>query len=296
MQLVRDLIRDLVGILFPGGLVIVFTLWAAYAILIILDPSTPFKLLPTDNNFLILILFSYIVGQSLRIKRLEELEEHCTQEYRRKRLPEMDHSEWEKFVQKIKEEEKKYYEGSSSLEQLKDLYREYVDQFKFWEKFPYGYRLRGRRLLHQPEEYIKFYEKYDKQGITNYDTFFNLCKSVVIEYSPSFKEEMLRQESLVRLFAGIYYVIKFGKILSLIVGSLHLLLATLITTHLKIGFIQYENVQLSVEIFLASLFAFLIFLYMNSEILKRLRNMRVREVNMAYDAFYIISKKNDLNL
>ncbi len=297
MQIVRDLVRDLVGIIFPGGLIVAFTLWFFWAVVIIIDPSTSLTLFPTDNNILILLIFSYIAGQSLRIKRLDALEERCTEEYRKQKLPSLDESEWKKHIQNIKEEEEKYFAGNSSLDRLKHVYREYSDKFKFWEKFPYGYRLRGRRLLHQPENYIKFFKKYDKQGITKFETFFNLCKSVVYEYSPSFKEELLRQESLVRLFTGIYYVIKYGKVLAIISGILHLSIAIATGLHWSIvNFLKYDNTQLSLKVFSVSLFAFLIFLYMNNEIINRIRHMRVKEVNLAHDAFYLISTKCKLDL
>jgi len=294
MQVARDLLRDLVGILFPGGLLVAFFLWFLWAIAVIIDSSISFNFLPTDNNFLILIIFSYIAGQSLRIKRLDDLEKRCTDEYRKKTLPNINQSDWEKQIQKIKDDEEKYYAGNLSLEQLKEIYREYNNKFRYWEPFPYGYRLKGRRLLYQSENYIKFFEKYDKQGITEFDTFFNFCKSTVYEYSPSFKEEMLRQESLVRLFAGLYYVTKFGKILSVTIGTLHIVM--MLISRLQIGIVKYENGLLSLKIALVSLFAFLIFLYMSNDIINRLRQMRVREVNLAHDAFYLISKEHDLDL
>ena len=101
MQVVRDLIRDLVGILFPGGLLVAFTLWFFWAVAIIIDPTTSLVFLPTDNNLLVVLVISYIAGQSLRIRRLEDLEKRCTEEYRKQRLPKLSESEWEKHIQDI---------------------------------------------------------------------------------------------------------------------------------------------------------------------------------------------------
>jgi hypothetical protein len=291
MQVARDLIRDLVGILFPGGLLVIFSLWSFWALMVPFSPSATFNVLPPENSFIMLLIISYVVGQSLRIKRLTALEERCTEEYRRKNFPNMKQSEWEEFVKNIEKEEKEYFSGNSNIEKLKEIYSQYNHKFDFWEEFPYAYRLIARRLLQQSEDYIKFFEKYDKQGLTKTETFFNFCKSVIYEYSPSFKEEVLRQESLVRLFAGLYYVIKYGKTITIGVSILHL--ALIAGDYLGISFPDHDIVS-SYKIVLASVFAFFVFIYMNNEILKRLRHMRVKELNLAYDGFYLVCKKNNL--
>ena len=294
MQMVRDLIRDLVGILFPGGLLVIFTLWFLWAAIIPFSPSTSMSFLTTDNNIFVVLIFSYIAGQALRMKRLEDLEEKCTAAYRKKSFPNLDRSEWEKTVANIDKEEENYFAGQANIERLKKVYEEYSNRFRFWEEFPYAYRLRARRLLSQSENYIKFFEKYDRQGITKTENFFNFCKSVIYEYSPSFKEEVLRQESLVRLFAGIYYVITYGKVIAALILVLHAVL--LIGHYLKADFLNYTNVELSWKLFGAALLAFSLFIYMNKEILQRLRYMRVKELNLAYDGFYLVCTNHNHKL
>ncbi len=293
MQVARDLIRDLVGILFPGGLLVIFTLLFFWAIIVPFSPSTSLNIFPTDNSLLVLLIISYVAGQSLRMKRLTDLEKQCTEEYRKKNFPNLKQQEWEEFVKNIQKEEKDYFSGKSNIERLKEVYKQYNDKFRYWEEFPYAYRLIARRLLKQPENYIRFFKKYDKQGLTKTETFFNFCKSVIYEYSPSLKEEVLRQESLVRLFAGMYYVIKFGKVITIVVSVLHL--ALLAGYYLKINFLYYENIGSSYKIVFASVLAFFVFIYMNNEILQRLRYMRAKELNLAYDGFYLVCKKNKLD-
>jgi hypothetical protein len=214
MQVARDLIRDLVGILFPGGLLVIFSLWSFWAIIVPFSPSTSFNIFSTEYSFIVLLIISYIMGQMMRIKRLDNLEKICTAEYRKKKFSNLKQSqtEWDELVNKIEEEKKEFYLGNSNIDKLKTLYTEYTQNFWLWEEFPYAYHSTARRLSSQSEDYIKFFEKYDKQGIMKTKTFFHFCKSVIYEYSPSFKEEVLYQESLVRLFAGIYYVIKCGKV------------------------------------------------------------------------------------
>lgn len=294
MEVIRDLIRDLVGILFPGGLLVFFTVLAVWAVVLPFSPSTLPSITPTDSRFIILLIVSYIAGQSLRMKRLTDLEARCTEEYRKEKHPGKEPSDWGKFKEKIDNEEKDYFLGGSDIERLKEVYQQYNDEYSFYEKFPYGYRLFARRLFHQPEHYMKFFEKYDRQGITKTETFFNFCKSVIYEYSPSFKEEVLRQESLVRLFAGLYYVIKYGKLVAVIVLAAH---SILIAEHyFKLGFPRYTGVGTSLTIILVTILVLFVLLYMNREILRRLRYMRVKELNLAHDGFYLVCKKHNLDL
>jgi hypothetical protein len=296
MEVARDLIRDLVGILFPGGLLVTLTLWAFWAITAPFSPLASSGILTTDKSIIVLLIISYVAGQSLRIKQLKDIEDRCTEEYRKIFYPQVKLVEWEEFVKDIDKEAKDYFSGVSSIERLKDAYRQYLDKFGLWEQFPYGYRLTARRLLEQPENYIQFFEKYDKQNLTKTETFFNYCKSVIYEYSPSFKEEVLRQEALVRLFAGIYYVVKYGKVLAVIVGTLHLAIIVGYYSKFKPDFLHYQSIWLSHVIVLGSLIALSVFVYMNNEILQRLRYMRAKELNLAHDGFYLVCKKNNLDL
>jgi hypothetical protein len=89
MDLIRDLLRDLVGIIFPGGLFVILTLWLIFCIVIILSPVSATSLNGIEGksiSFLVLLIFSYITGQSLRIRQLEHLEKACTATYRKKRM------------------------------------------------------------------------------------------------------------------------------------------------------------------------------------------------------------------
>lgn len=227
MELIRDLLRDLVGVIFPGGLFVIFTLWLFFGILIILMPSDVFTVYSIGDksvSFLTLLIFSYIAGQSLRIKQLNQLEKACTETYRKKRIKNesgLSEKNFEESVKTLDKVEEDYYAGRSTLDRLVEVYKQHNDKFRIWEEFPYPYLLRGRRLLLQSKGYIQFFEKYDKQGITKDQYFFNFCKSVIYEYSPSLKEELIRQEALVRLFAGIYYVLKYGKFAGAITLLLH---------------------------------------------------------------------------
>ena len=205
-----------------------------------------------------------------------------------------------KYVDAMKEEfnesrkqlddnEEQYYRNAMSLEDLKEEYKRHNYIYGIWEEFPYPYQLKGRRLDRHSADYNDFFEKYDRQHVTRTRTFFHFCKSAAYQHSPPFREELIRQESLVRLFAGIYYVSVYGWVTSLIVAVFHGLAL------LKVPF-PGQNTDYSGGIVLVSVFVFLILLYLRNEILSRLRLMRVKEINLAYDGFYLICKEKDYDL
>ncbi len=305
MELVRELLRDFVGIIIPGSLLVIFSLclfWGI-AILVPFDSSGGLSIGGNSVSFFVLLVFSYIAGQSLRMKRLHDLERACTETYRKKHKAGLSDEDFEASIERIKQQEQEYYADGSNLDKLTAAYKQHNKQFEFWEMFPYPYLVRGRRLYRHPRNYNQFYEKYDKQGITKDDRFFNFCKSVAYEYSPSLKEELLRQEALVRLFAGVYYTIKYGNVVAAILGVLHLLTVELVIVltiasrfFLGASVPSHLNLALSGGMLVVSIFALLVFWYLNREILDRLRYMRSKEINLVYDGFYLICTRHDLDL
>ncbi len=304
MESMRGLLRDFVGILFPGGICVVITLWGLFGVSIIFMPIDFFPNLNNLATYSMLIIFSYTFGQFLRLKQLDYLEGRCTEEYRKKRVKEIKkkeaseisqsklQAEFEQSIQKLDELEEKYSTGNLEIEQLKKEYIEHRDRFGFWEESPYPYLLKARRLVKKSIGYNKFFEKYDGQGVMKHRAFFNFCKDVIFEYSSSLKEEAVRQESLIRLFAGIYYAIRYGNIVNSIIVILHLILITIY--HLKLVSFSYRY-DYSYGIVLVSLTVLLIFLYLRKEVLCRLRNMRGKELEMVYNSFYILCKRHNLD-
>ena len=54
MELLRDLIRDLVGIIFPGSLIVIFTIWLLWGVFLpfnVTVDSSPVSLITSANNF-----------------------------------------------------------------------------------------------------------------------------------------------------------------------------------------------------------------------------------------------------
>ena len=86
MEVLRDLIRDLVGIIFPGSLLVILTTLMMFGIAIVVFPPTliDFKTFSESSIGLFsLLIFSYIGGQFLRLRKLNEVEKICTLEYKK---------------------------------------------------------------------------------------------------------------------------------------------------------------------------------------------------------------------
>src|SRR5579863_9377279 len=316
MDIVRDLVRDLVGILFPGAVVVLLTWGALWSVLVLFFPLVPIGLAANNYAFLVPLIFSYIVGQFLRMKRLEDIENKCTEMFRKrwsmqqprlvretcgekayeelKRREDLKHKliandvEWRKATEDLDKLEQIYLSSKATPaqeRQRQDLYREYVERFDLWETFPYPYRVKARRVLQYSTDYNRFFEKYDREGITKFETFFIFCKAVAFQHSPTFKEELLRQEALVRMFAGLYYATRYGLYLVgvTLVAHLSLAIATKGRSWIALGPPQLPLIAGGFCLALVTLFGLI-----NREILRRLLHMRAKELNLAHDAFYLI--------
>jgi len=301
MEVIRDLIRDLVGIIFPGSFLAFTALCFLISILVLFYPiniaNQISTLLSSSGVFFIFLVISYIAGQSLRIKQLGDVENKCTELYRKKLSKTgVTNDGYEKSVAVVKEEEENYFAGRLTRDKLNKVFDKHVDRYGLWEKFPYPIYLKARRLMANPESYNDFFEKYEKQGVANKQAFFGFCQMHVYEYSTSLKEELLRQEALIRLFAGMFYVAIFGRITSILTIIIHSITLVLLGPTNFLPFLQDKsNARISWIIIIISVLAYLVFEYMKSEILKRLRFMRVKEVRMTYESFYLVSKEHKLD-
>lgn len=301
MEFIRDLIRDLVGIIFPGSFLVFTALCFLLSILFLFYPvksvSETLTLINSSGAFFIFLVFSYIAGQSLRLKQLGDVEKRCTELYR-KNLNKRGISEddYEKSVILVREEEEAYSKRKSTREKLTKALDKHIDRFGLWEEFPYPMYVKWRRLRAGTKNFNDYIEKYEKQGVSAKHGFFGFCQMVVYEYSASLKEELLRQEALIRLFAGLFYALIFGRIASVITIFLHSVALVLFQENSFLLYLQEKNnARISLAIIIVSFLAFLVFEYFSREILKRLRPMRVKEVRMVYDSFYLVSTKHNLD-
>ena len=275
-----------------------------------------------DSSFIILLLLigSYVAGQYLRVRQLSSLEEKLTKHYRVRKAKEQNlevgilQKRFEAFQQAL----------TSNLKDLKgqgeDDWQEIVKDvkaakttaekegkfIKLWESFPYPTQAIYRRLSTQPYHSMKFFQMFDQKELspgTEGHSFVNFCKTIIYEYSSNQKEELLRQEATVRLWAGLYHIAEIGIPIAVFVGGIFLLfglgnLLVLIPQHgLSDWVVKYFVVRK------AYLFWILIvpivggmlrFLKKELDEKNFLRRMRLKEVYMVLDAFYVVFQKHNL--
>jgi hypothetical protein len=93
-----------------------------------------------------------------------------------------------------------------------------------------------------------------------------------------------------------FYVAIFGRAASIITIIVHAITLALIKNSSLLQYLQVKSdSRTSWMIIIISVLVYLIFEYMNREILERLRFMRVKEVRMTYESFYLVSTEHKLD-
>jgi len=193
MELFREIIRDVVGVIFPGGFLLFFFFWFLFGASTIFVYTCNIDLL-AFNGFItlsLLIIFSYIAGQSLRLKQLDGIEETCTKAYRKKRIIKnkklknedkfISNEELERFqkdlsnnaidiskmevyqglfnksVKELDFLEQKFYYDDRVRDEYLELIRRHFRRFGLWEEFPYPMYMKDRRLQRQTSKYNNFF-------------------------------------------------------------------------------------------------------------------------------------------
>lgn len=308
MDLLKELIRDLIGIIFPGSILVFLIIAGTWALSFFLYPEISVERVSEHLQIPILFFFfiavSYIAGQYLRIKTLTDIENKASLMYRKERQQKFKENkeegnlDFEKYKNRLKTLSKPYFEKEGQLKGFKEVIREIQHgnrYFRKWERFPYPYEMLRRRLLFKPYHYNKFFQKFVEKGnmkVEHDHYFINFCKVVVSKFNPDLKDEILRQQSLVRLLAGIYYVTKFGQYLGIILGLLYLVFGV-------VGYTFFDETQLgsykilltkAPMIFLLSLITVISCYLLKREIIQKdkLRTMRQAEVELVFDSFYTV--------
>jgi hypothetical protein len=309
----KEFLRDFIGILFPGAFILLIVLWFIINISYLICPEFIVLLKNQNKNWLFIgsfIVFAYIAGELFRIKQMNKVEEIWTDYYRNRVRKKQNSSR--SINLSIENIQNEFDDGYRLLENrlnhtkkpddYKRLLREYCahhERFSLWEYFPYPNFIRFWRLLRHSIDYRKFYEKFDKEGITDEKTFFHFCKNVVYENSPPLKDELVRQESMIRLCSGLYYSVQYGYgllIITFVCQLIFLFHPSSTDWLIKIGIPDSKQITVGKSLLLTALNALFLFLswYIISELKKRVRFMRVKELQIGYDSFYIVCRKKNI--
>lgn len=317
MELLKDLLRDLIGIIFPGGLLVFFSIIGFFGVGILIVPPGDilgiFKNVNSSTFNILFVIFSFIAGQNIRIRRLVEVEKKATESYRKKQASKWKKSvavltsEFETYRKAIHDLISAYYKGEKTdtdlaayRENIRKLYEKQKDVYELWERFPYPLQTKVCLFLEQPKDMIDFYGAYiENQNIIDKEDekgFFNYCKVCILCSNSALKDEVLREEALIRLMAGLIFVIRTGVFWIAIVLFSHLLFWATRYLDIHDWFFQADYAMISVYskmFFIGSIVTLSILLILRREILTKngLRIMRHKEVNVVFESYFLVKTK-----
>lgn len=152
------------------------------------------------------------------------------------------------------------------------------DKFLIKDKYPYGRWFRKHYLPNQPESYRSFYRSIltsEFSGVIKPfkgDYFINLCKAISYGKCDSLRDEIIFCEGLVRFYSGIFLSLLLSSVIAIIIFVLSLFLSW--SHHFLLSIFIF--LVIAVYIFLAATFG------------KKLKSIRIREVQTIFNAFYFI--------
>lgn len=291
-------LRNIIGITFPGAILIIAALYVLISFCYLLNIPLEFLNILTSQQlilFVILFVISYIIGSILRLESADNLDdkssEYMIEEYFNE--PPGDFTSKEKLY----EIRKKLLNGNNFIS-VPPFFDKWIWRV---EKFPYTlWELRKFKIYHPPEvsNFFKSYESCFGIGSKVHDTgrkgkeFFNYCKMVIThsckDLGDSLKEEVYLAEAMTRFYAGTYVAANISFYFILVL-SVALFLSLALEYFGIIDPVQYY----ATHNFIFSLFLVTLFTLVNKNIAKRFRKLRLKEVDTVYDAFYLVHRHAD---
>lgn len=289
-------IRNLVGILFPGGLLLM-TILGCIAVLFPGGRSAIGKAMTAEGALVVsaCFLLSYVVGSVLRLYSANLVDHLSVSCIRRKRSLKMGND------LKSQAETPQYKDGFQAdvtapnqvEEQLERIFS-IVDSEIVWDRgsdlsmwvwkhdrFPYPVWEWLRFRLCHPPDMVAFYKQYKGCfiGGSRGREFFNYCRLVVFgakdEKPNALAEEVQAAEAYCRFLSGTFFALAISSVA---------LLVTAIASELIRAASRSSNSVLIISALLAGLAAFAIVAD------GRFRRMRIKEVDTVFDAFFLVHR------
>ncbi|RJP61087.1 MAG: hypothetical protein C4539_20400 [Ignavibacteriales bacterium] len=298
MNFIKLGLRNIVGITFPGAILVVIMLYVFVSICYLQSIPMDFINTLTSQQFIlsvILFIISYIFGSVLRLESADKLDKKSSRFLKKKYLKDPpDGFTNEKDFEKIKDE---LLKGNFNI----DIPVAFDKWIWIIEKFPYPIWESRKIRIYHPKEVSNFYKSYEEcMGIgTKVQTtgrggkeFFNYCKMVIAnsskECGDSLKEEIFFAEAMTRFFSGTYMAIN----ISLYITAVLAIVLSLFITLSFFGTVQtikkYNIYNLAFCISIIILFGII-----KLCIVKKFRTLRLKEVDTVYDAFYLVHRHAD---
>jgi len=320
MELFKFGLRNILGISIPGAIIIVIFAYVVEVLATFFKISFFYIINIGDKQILagiIAFIFSYVIGSLIRLIAADHIDEKSSAYYIRKNrqliekvISEMDKNEKNSFKQNghvTKKDSTKILTKIllDKLVEVRKLAAAKLDnkndhkwysgiyEFDKWiffvDIFPYSLWEFRKFEKNLPREFLNFFKKYKNPMLTESKDFFNYCKMVVISdnISDHLKDEINGAEAFTRFLAGTY----FASIFSISFLIICILIQITFIFLKKSYFLSNEDI-FSISISVALIFTFLYARYL---IISRFRNIRLKEVDIVYDAFYLV-KMNSKNI
>jgi hypothetical protein len=307
--------RDLFGILLPGTIVIFVVAYSLFGALKWFGLPVPIALLKQQflMSFLIFVA-AYLVGSILRLYAADDVDEEASKSQMKtwwaklnstdkgsifeellpvkknkpKSLQAVLRQELQKRVQGIQKELSRGTEVTS-----------FPIMFDAWcwrvEEFPYPVWQYRKWIAHGLREIFDFYWNNHRDSIWSAESaspksFFNFCKLVVIRKRGGLAEEIDIAEGLTRFFAGTALALKVA--FGILFVSFVLFLSWSVFVESPIVDLGNRNGRFRFLYLVTTVVFGSALLLIYRWIVKRFRQVRLKEAGMVYNAFYLISKES----
>ena len=288
-------LRNILGITLPGGLLVVVLAYISFSILSVFDVYIENFGWIKESTFLIIIIafiLSYIIGSVIRLESADKVDNWSGKYHiwkNRKILKALIINT--PLTKNIKKPQKGSLQGNlnsliktakDKLANNKDWQTEINELSKliyFLDVFPYPlWEFRKFKLSHSPK-FFDFFNEYKAPLLAGGKNFFNYSKMVI--YSSSLPESLISEvssaEAFSRFLAGTFFSLIYSIILLIFFSLIHFIF---------VAHFIFLNVFLISNIFIIA-----IFLYFAYKIIKGFRNIRLKEVEIVFDAFYLVYRK-----
>jgi len=215
MDLFRLGLRNLMGVLLPGALLVLVLIYVVFSGAFAVGLHMQSSILDRWFFLIALFLVSYLVGSLMRLNSADNVDEQWAQ-YSQKKF---------RRTGKSQEELRRDLEGAwEALKPEPEAVRipdeESVEALWRTDEFPYPVWHFYKLILYHPEEVYRFFWSY-RNCMRCYcyggsgKEFFNYCKTVIHHSSRQLGDALVLEvqtaEALVRFYAGTYYALGVGK-------------------------------------------------------------------------------------
>ena len=317
MDIFKFGLRNILGLTLPGAIICFFISYTIFTLFFVLGKMPDLLALMGQMEFLILLtafVVSYIIGSIIRLNAAQDLDTKSGIANRLQWCE--DNPEWTYFEKENCDnlEEVTIFIKKHRANILKDEYEKKLRPDNWiwrFESFPYPIWQFRKFELYHPQAVREFFTEYQScMGLPDKNPnkeFFNFCKMSIYNTGRNLDDTLVQEvyyaEAFVRYAAGMFtaFTLSRNYILTWLLG-IHIAILGWITCTNWRG-LEYLSFSDGCLFFLPTVIV-LITIVLFWQILKRLekaivsrfRTLRLKEVDIVYDSFYLINKHNQTSV